>query len=187
MTLLRLEAVRGTALEAALALVAQAKLARTPDGRFAEIAPGEVDAFVRALAFAGIAAAPTSGELAPPSAAHAAVGRDLAPLPGFALELDLVSVRRLSLGEATRESLARRWPSLRSPSRAQRERCRSLLRGDDVAFAWTRRAWGSRSSLRARTARASLRPVIFDVAALASVADERRTFARDALLGRWLF
>ncbi len=187
MTSLRLRSVRGIAVEPALARVGSAVLARRPDGVFAEVSPAETDAFIRALAFAGIAAAPCVVDLAPPPGTRAAIGRDLAPVADLVPALDVVDVRRLCLGAATRESLARGWRALRPPSRAQRERCRALLRGEDTAFAWRRRVWATRAVLKAAASRVALRPIVFDVDALTHPRDEGRALASDGRIARWLF
>ena len=146
-----------------------------------------VDTLIRALAYVGIAAEPCVVDLAPPAGMHPAIARDLTPLSDVPPALDLVDVRRLTLGLATEEALARRWRRVRGPSRPQRERCRALLRGQDVAFAWRRRAWTTRAAFRAPVSRRVLRPVVFDRDAFASLGDEGRVLASDGLLGRWLF
>ncbi|MDE3113350.1 MAG: hypothetical protein KGN00_12040 [Chloroflexota bacterium] len=186
MTSLRLERVAGYVVEAALAQVASALLVRRADGIFAAVGPGDADPLIRALAFAGIAAVPYAIDLAPPAGARAAIGRDLAPAAGLGLALDVVDVRRLPLGAATRDALARRWSTLRPPSKAQRERCRALLRGDDTAFAWRRRVWGTRAALRGAATRIALRPIVFDVDALNDPHDERHVLASEARISGWL-
>lgn len=187
MTVLRLERLAGTDVETALAILETAVLARRPDGAFADVPEADVERSIRALAFAGIAARLCAVELAPPAGMHLAVGRDLVRLPLERLALDVVSVRRIPAGEATRALLARRWPPFQAVPRDRRDRCRALLRRQDVALAWTRRAWATAASLRAPDARASLRPVVFDSGAAAAGDAERRTYTRDGLIGRWLF
>lgn len=187
MTVLHLEVVTGSVVDRALGAVEAVTLARRPDGVFAEIRERDAEPFIRALAFVGVAAVPSIVDLTPPSGTHAAIGRDLAGLRGIPLALDLLNVRRITLGEATRASLARRLPRLRRPSRAQREQCEALLRERDVAFAWRRRAWAARATLRSGPARVSLRPVVFDAAALTRQDDERTAFASEQAIGRWLF
>lgn len=186
MTVLRLEPLAGTRVESAFTVVDAAVLARRPDGVFAEVSEADAERSIRTLAFAGIAARRCSVELAPPAGMHLAVGRDLSRLPLERLALDVVSVRRITTGEATREILRRRWRPLRRRPRERWERCRAILRHEDVALAWTRRAWATASSLRAPDARTSLRPVVFDTGALGGCV-ERRAYARDGLIGRWLF
>ena len=187
MTVLHLVPLHGALIEPALARCDAAILARRPDGAFADIAETEVPGFIRRCAFAGVAAQPAAAAIVPPDRCHPAVGRDLAPLRVVGLDLDTVRVRRLSLGEATRAILARRWSFVRPPTRVARDRCRRLLRGEDVAFAWTRSAWATRSALHGPEVRSSLRPVVFDRSALGDGSPGRIVFARDGLLGRWLF
>lgn len=186
MTVLRLEAADANAIDVALGAVGAITLVRRPDGVFAGVREQDADPLIRVLAFAGIAAIPSIVDLAPPPGTHPAVGRDLADLRDLPLALDLVEIRRVPLGEATRASLARALPRLRRPSRAQRERCEALLRERDVALAWRRRVWAARATLRSRLARSSLRPIVFDRDALTR-RDERTVLASEGLIGRWLF
>ncbi len=187
MTVLRLDPVAGRAIDHALADLAAATLVRRPDGAFVEVTVAEVARLVRRLAFAGIAAAPCDADLGAPPGLMAAVGRDLAPLARGTAACDVVRVRSLTLGEATREILRRRFGGLVAADARARERARALLRGDDAVLAWSRRAWATRDGLRSRGARASLRPVVFDRAALADPALAGRTFASAGSLGTWLF
>lgn len=187
MTVLRLDPLHGARVDAALAAVEAVVLARRPDGRYAEVDLAEVAPFVRALAFAGIAAAPCDADLVAPAGAIVAIGRDLEPLPQALLAADVIRIRRLALGEATAELLRKRMRGLRAASAAARDRCRGLLRGDDVVLAWSRRAWGTRAAVRGRAARSRLRPVVFDPAAAARADLPGRAFARDGAIGRWLF
>lgn len=187
MTVLRLEPVHGAGVDAAVSAVDAVVLARRPDGRFADVALADVARFTRALAFAGISASPCTADLVAPTGAIASIGRDLGPLPDALLAADVVRVRRLPLGEATAELLRRRTLGLRPAPPGARDRCRSLLRGEDVVLAWSRRAWGTRRALRARAARSRLRPVVFDHEAAGHPELTGRAFARDGALGRWLF
>ncbi len=186
MTSLRLEAVAGRDVEAALARIASATLVRRPDGVFARVDPVDASTFVRGLAFAGIAATECELALVPPADAHAAIGRDLAPLRDVDVAFDAVEVRRLDLGVATREALARRF-GLPRRTRAQRDRCRALLRGEDAAFAWRRRVWAGRAALRAAGSRIRLRRIVFDAEALTRPRDEGRALASERRIGAWLF
>ncbi len=186
MTILRLDRRGDGHLDLALAAIDAVTLARTPAGAFAEVPHADVQGLTRALALAGVAAVPCEASLEPAPGLHPAAGRDLSPLIAGAVALDLVRLRRLPLAESTREALRRDWHGLRPPSREGRERCRSLLRGEDAAFAWTRQAWATAAALRTRTVRAVLRPIVFDRAALER-ASEGRTYGRDGLLGKWLF
>lgn len=187
MTVLRLVPVSGTAIGPALAAVDAAVLARRDGAAYAEVPVSLVPRLSRALAFAGIAAVSCEADLAAPPGLLLALGTDLAAVPGGLIALDLVRVRRIALGQATREMLRRRLAGLRPASAAARIRCRALLRGDDVALAWSRRAWGSRAALRSSSARASLRPVVFDPDAARRDDLPGRTSSRDEGLARWLF
>jgi hypothetical protein len=184
-TILRLRSVRGTAVDAAIAALDIVRLARTPEGAFADVDESAVERSIRSLALVGISAVACDIDLAAPSGSRAAIGRDLAPVPGLAL--DLVSVRRVPLGESTREVLRRRWRIVRPPSPAARALCRALLRGQDAELAWTRRAWGTAEAVRGPIARTILRPVFFDAGGVGAASHERRTFASDGIIGRWLF
>lgn len=187
MTVLRLEAVAGTAVDLSLSTLEAVTLVRRPDGRYADVVQFEVARMVRALAYAGIDAVPCASDLETPARTFPAIGCDLRPVPAAVMASDVVRVRRLSIGEATAELLRRRWWGLRAAPPTSRERCRAVLRGDDSLLAWTRRAWGTRAALRTPAARSSLRPVVFDRAAFDRADLRSRAFARDAALGRWLF
>lgn len=188
MTVLRLVALAGNGVDDALAAIAGAVLARRERDAYAEVALADVERAARALALAGIRAEPCQVDLAPAPGLVLAVGRDLAPLPGEAVPLDVVHVRRLDPAEATREVMSRRWYGLLPPTAAARERCRSLLRGQEVTLAWRRRAWLRHSALRSGEVRRSLRPVVFDRgAAGADLSLAPRISSRDGALGRWLF
>lgn len=184
MTILRLRSVRATAVDAAIAALDAVTLARMAEGVFADVDDGRAERSIRALALAGISAVPCEIDLAAPRGMRAAIGRRLAPVPGLAL--DLVTVRRVPLGGSTRRILRRRWGILR-PSRDARARCRALLRGQDAELAWTRRAWGTAEAVRGPVARTILRPVVFDAGGVDGRCPERRTFAREGAIGRWLF
>ena len=182
MVILRCERVAEGDFDAALARIGSLTLARTPAGPFVEVADGE--RAERLLAFGGVRATVAAVGLTPQPGTRGALGRDLTPLPLGALTLDLVHVRTLPLGSETRALLrARPWAR---PSGARRALCRALLRGDEVAMGWRRRAWSSPEVLRSREARRVLRPVIFDAGAIGSP-PEHRLLARDRALTRWLF
>lgn len=187
MTVLRLDPLAGVGLDRAVAVLETATLVRRPDGRYADVPVADVARFVRALAFGGIAATACDADLAGPPGTIPAVGRDLDPLPEGLVAADLVRLRRLGLGESAAEVLRRRAFGLRAPPASARERCRALLRGEEVPFAWARRAWGTRAALRSRAARSSLRPLVFDRAAAEPSDLSGRAFARDGSLSRWLF
>lgn len=182
---LRAEALPGIA--SALAVVDTSVLARLRGAAFAEVPVALVPRLIRALAFAGIAAEPCDADLAPPAGLFVARGMDLSPLPVGLIDLDLVRLRRIPLGLATREVLRRRFAGLLPAGPTARLRCRTLLRGEHVLFAWGRHAWASRAALRSGRARSSLRPVVFDRDAVTRAELDGRTSTRDDDLARWLF
>jgi hypothetical protein len=186
-TVLGLAPVGGTLVDGALAVVTSATLVRRPEGAFVEVALPDVARVVQALAFAGIAAGVCEIAISPPHSLVPAIGRDLGPLPRGLIAHDVVRVRRLALGEATREVLRRRFGRLPRPSADARARARALLHGEDALLAWDRRAWGSRVAVIGAEARACLRPIVFDRVALERAELRGRTFASAGSLGRWLF
>lgn len=186
MTVLRLERRSPGQVARALAAIDEVVLARTPDGRFAEVSPQQTEPLIRALALVGVEASPCEIRLDPGEGLRPAIGRHLGPLNADPPALDVVHLRRLSLSDSTREAMRRPWAGLRPPSPAARERCRALLRGTEIVLAWTRRAWGTAAYLRTPAARAALRPIVFDRDATTH-APECRTLASDGQLERWLF
>lgn len=187
MTVLRLEAVSGRDLDRALAVVGSATLTRRAGACYVDVALGDVVKLTRALAFGGIAARPTDTDLSVPAGLIPAVGCDLEPIPTDLATADVVRVRRVGLGEATAEILRRRLAAFRAPSAQARARCRGLLRGEEVLFAWGRRAWGSREALRAASVRSTLRPAVFDRTAIDRDDRPGRSFVSDGALARWAF
>jgi len=185
MTVLRLEPVAGRGIDLALAAVDAATLVRTQQACLVEVEHDQMERLVRALAFRGIRAEPAAE--APPPRSHPAIGLDLAPLPAGLLDVDVVRIRRLALGDATREIMRRRLAALRPPSPAAQRICRAVLRGEDALFAWERRAWAARPALRDARAWRSLRPVVFDRAALERATFAGRARASDGALASWLF
>ena len=184
MAVLRCERVSEGDVDRAIASIGTATLARTPDGMFLEVDDAQAARAQRLLAFAGVRATAALGALAPRPGTRAAIGRDLTPLPLAALALDLVHVRALALGSETRRLLGTRWR--RRPRSVDRALVRGLLRGDDAAIGWRRRAWSTRDVLRSAEARRALRPIVFDVGAIVAP-PEHRAFAKDGELARWLF
>ena len=185
MTVLRCERLLAGDLDRAVAGLGQLTLARMPDGAFVEVPEARLAEAIRSLAFAGVRASPTLVALAPRPGTHAALGRDLTPLPLAWLSLDLVHIRTLSAARETARLLRRRpWRGQVSPER--RAHCRDLLRGTDAALSWRRRAWSTRDILRTPEARRALRPVVFDVAAVGAP-PEHRLLAGEGALARWLF
>jgi hypothetical protein len=151
---------------------------------FIDVCDGDVDRACRVLAFAGVRAQPSLETIGPRPGTHAAIGRDLTPLPRDSLALDLVHVRPFAIGPETARLL--RAGPLRRPSLAKRTLVRDLLSGVNVSLGWRRRAWATRAVLRTADARRALRPVVFDIAALGAP-PERRTLAREGAIARWLF
>ncbi len=186
MTILRLVRRNGATIGPALAGVDAVLLARRGGAAYAEIPAASTETFVRSLALCGVEALACDADLRAPPGLFTAIGTDLRPVPTDLVDLDVVRVRRLPLGDATREALRRRLAWLRPPDARARARCRALLRGEHVVLAWGRQAWATRGSLRTRLARASLRPVVFDREASSSDLPGRVS-SRDDALGRWLF
>lgn len=184
MTVFRCERLANGDVDAAIASLGAATLARTPIGAFVEVDDHLADRARRALAFAGVRAGVSPETLAPRPGTRAAIGRDLTPLPLGSLALDLVHVRALPLGPETARLLRAR--PLRRPNAARRALVRDLLCGVDAAVGWRRRAWTTRDVLRTTEARRVLRPVVFDIAAIGAP-PERRALAREGALARWLF
>jgi len=184
MAVLRCERVADGDVDGAIAGIGTATLARMPDGVFVEVDDPQAAGAERLLAFAGVRATAVLTALAPRPGTRAAIGRDLTPLPRTALALDLVHVRALAVGSETRRLLGARWR--RRPRSTDRALARSLLRGEDTAIGWRRRAWSTRDVLRSTQARRVLRPIVFDVGALITP-PEHRVFAREGVLARWLF
>lgn len=187
MSVLRLAPAGGMSIGAALASVGSAALARRDGGAYVEVPVAVVSRLVRALAYGGIAAEPCDADLTAPPGLIAAIGSDLAPLPAGLVAIDVVRVRRVPLGPATREVLRRRFAGLLPAAASARVRCRALLRGESVMLAWGRQAWASRAALRSPGVRRSLRPVVFDREATRRTDLAGRTSSRDEELARWLF
>jgi hypothetical protein len=175
--MLRLEVVASGDIDWALCALPEVRLERRDGGVFIECDAAIVDEARVLLARAG---ARTSTAAEPQRAAPLVPARlaDLEPLDA-AGAIDTVTVRVLSAGEAAhrpRRGLFRRL--------AEPDRVRAVLRGDDRAFAWRRIVWADRAALRSK-ALARARPIVFDRNALAR-GDERRGYARDRALARWI-
>jgi len=183
-TVLRCERLANGDVDAAIASLGAAMLARTPVGSFIEVDDHLLDRARRVLAFAGVRAGVSLETLAPRPGTRAAIGRDLTPLPLSSLALDLVHVRSLPLGPETARLL--RAGPLRRQSTARRALVRDLLSGADAAIGWRRRAWTTRDVLRTAEARRVLRPIVFDIGAIGAP-PERRGLARNGAIARWLF
>jgi hypothetical protein len=183
-TVLRCERLANGDVDAAIASLGAATLARTPVGTFVEVEDRLADRACRVLAFAGVRARVSPETLAPRPGTRAAIGRDLTPLPLPSLALDLVHVRSLPLGPETARLLRAR--PLQRPNASRRSLVRDLLSGVDIAVGWRRRAWTTRDVLRTSEARRVLRPVVFDIAAIGAP-PERHALAHEGALARWLF
>lgn len=134
----------------------------------------------RALALRGIHTELVPGDMPGAPSSVRAVGTGLAPVALRPGDLDLIDVRVVPLSEATSRALRRplRWWPARASRRA---RCRALLRGSDALFEVRRTAWCARGTIRAN--RRTLRPVLFDAAALART---MRIHASERALTRWI-
>ncbi|MEK6619566.1 MAG: hypothetical protein AABZ26_01170 [Chloroflexota bacterium] len=187
MTLLLLERTLQRDIDLALTAVERATLSRTAEGIFIEVPFVDTARLSRALAFVGVRVSTADVDLLPPPELIPATSDALEPLALGAIALDVVRIRRVSLGDATRQVLARRWPWLRAASATSRTRCRALLDGTDAVVAWDRRAWGRRSQLRDRRVRAVLRPIVFDRGALEGDVPRHRAFATSGAITRWAF
>ncbi len=187
MSVFRLAAVRGAAVGRGLASVEVATLVRREANVYLDI-PADADtAAVRDLAFVGIAAEAALPDLGPPGHLAVGVGLDLVPFTADPSAFDVIRLERVPLGAATAEVLRRRFGGLLPPGRDARDRCRALLRAECVMFRWGRRVWTSRGALRARPARSSIRPVVFDRASLDAWKLDGRTCTHDEALSRWVF
>ena len=135
----------------------------------------------RALAFRGLPVAPAGDGLPDPPRLLAAIGTGLAPTAlADDTELDMLEIRVVPLGEATRGLLRRPFRSFPlGPGR--RARCRALLRGTDVLLEVRRSAWCGRATLS--RSRHDLRPLLFDRTALPPA---HRVFAADGVISRWV-
>lgn len=158
------------------------RLARSPEAVLAELTDGDGAAAALVFARAGIGVAATTSRVTPGPTLVAAIASTLEPLDRGNVALDVVSIRPVSVGEATR----RLRPSgglLRRRRDADVVRCRAVLREADRVLAWRRVLWAERAVLRRGLPGA--RPVIFDRDAVHASA-ERWTFASDERLTRWL-
>lgn len=135
----------------------------------------------RALAFRGLSVAAGEDRLPEPPRLRAAIGTGLAPTTlADDIELDMLEIRVVPLGEATQSLLRRPFRSFPLGAR-RRSRCRALLRGTDVLLEVRRSAWCGRATLS--RARHDLRPLLFDRTAMAPV---HRVFAADGVISRWV-
>ncbi|MBM4420706.1 MAG: hypothetical protein FJ034_03795 [Chloroflexi bacterium] len=170
-------------IDQCLARMPWARLWRRAGRLYLDLHPEDSDAAVRSLAYAGVRAEPSLERPAIPErsvGARGTLGPMLAPLA-----LDVVVVGRVPLGLECARLLARPLPWW--PGASQRvRRCRALLRGEDAAYRWTRRAWAPGSVLRDRAVASVLRPAVFSGV---SFEEEPRHlgYAASASLERWAF
>lgn len=183
--LLRLVALSGGRVDAALAAVERVILTRRDGAAYAEIDVTAAPAFVRSLAYAGVRAEPCRELPSVSPAALPARGVDLEPLPVGTLALDVLRLDRVALGRVTREVLRPRLFGLLGPSERARGRCREIIRGGHATFEWSRTAWAARTALRAGRARHSLRPILFSRETAGRPAG--RVTTEGSAVGRWLF
>jgi hypothetical protein len=182
-TTLRLEAVRRTAFDARLAQLGGGKLTRAAGATYLE-SDRDVEEAAYQLALAGIRVSWSSvpGLVA---GLRPAIALDLEPLDAALGAVDVIEFTRIPLSEATAALMHRRLPWLRC-SQPKRVVCLRLLREEDAVIGWRRITWCSVAALRVARARARLRPVVFDRAAVDGRA-LRWTYARDGAIERWAF
>lgn len=161
------------------------RLCRSGSSVWVAVAEERRAALQRDLAFAGLGVREEEPPLAQPEHV-AAIGTALAPVADASL--DVLTLRGLPLSVATSRVLGRRIvrvaPSVR---RRRHEACRALLRATDEHASWERRAWVPSASLRRREVRATLRPIVFDRAALTGPRPGGIVRARDGAITRWAF
>lgn len=157
------------------------RLERRNGAIYMECAVETIARAASAFARAGLHLEPAPA-VASPRGLVAAVVSHMAPFGDGEL-VDVITIRRISLGEATAWARARRWPLLDRHGRA-RDRVRALLRGDEIAFRWRRLVFAEASALRRRRLDGA-RPVVFDRDALDGAPDHVG-FASTAALAAWL-
>lgn len=136
----------------------------------------------RAFARSGVGVEESTMVDRPSPPLRPAIATTLEPLGDVAARYDVLTLRPVEAGEASRKLLASSWPLRRRRSR-DLERCRQVLHDEDRALAWRRVLWAEPRVLRQLLPHA--RPVVFDHDAIERCA-ERWTFARDHAVGRWL-
>ena len=181
---LHIEAIQGTAFDSRLACLGASRLTRAGSMTFLETDRDIADATYQ-LALAGVRVRHCSRVPVPGDGVRPAVGLDLAPLDAAFHAIDVIDVRPIPLSDASAVLLHRRVPWLAS-SRAARDACRRLLRGDDAVMGWRRIVWCSVASLRAARARTRLRPIVFDRAAVERE-PLRWTYASLHAIEEWAF
>jgi hypothetical protein len=183
-TILRLEAVRRTALDARLASLGGGTLTHAASITYLDI-DRSIDDAAYQLALAGIRVTQCPDVPVPAADLRPAIAFDLAPLDESLRAIDIVEVRPIPLSDASAALMHRRVAWL-SNSRAARDACRRLLRDEDAVLGWRRTVWCSIASMRGARKRFGLRPVVFDRAAVQRN-PFRWTYVSESALERWAF
>lgn len=185
MTSLRLVGAPAADIDLVLVRCAD-RIVRADRALWVIVAEGSCADLRRRLALAGVGTVDEDAPV-PRQDLVQSLGLGLAPASEPAIEI--LSLRRVPLAEATARALGTR--SLRriiQTYRGPRERaCRELLRGTDELAWWERRAWLTAGSLRRAGVRRVFRPIVFDRGALASPRPGGLVRARDGSITRWAF
>jgi hypothetical protein len=183
-TILRLDAVRRTAFDSGLVRLGGGRLTRAASLTYLETEREITDATYQ-LALAGVRVTRSPGVPGPDKGLRPAIGFDLAPLGVVFQAIDILELRPIPLSAASAVLMHRRLAWLGSSGPA-RDACRRLLRDEDAVMGWRRVVWCSVASLRAARARARLRPVVFDRAALERQ-PLRWTYVSERAIEAWAF
>ena len=178
-TVLRLDVVARGDIDWAICSLPDVRLERRDGVAFLECGADVADVARTFLARAGARAVAVD---ALPSRAVSLLPARVSDLTPFevAETIDCVMVRALGVEEAARvpgRGLFRR-------PRYDDAHLRDVLRGGDRMFAWRRIVWADRPTLRTR-ALGHVRPIVFDRTAITH-GQERRAYARDGALARWI-
>lgn len=181
MKTLRIGSAGGTDIDLACAAAGRFVLWRQAGQVQLTVGDDHAAAVRRALALAGVRTSPLDAGVPDPPRLLAAIGVGLAPTRlGTAEGLDVLEVRVVPLREATARLTRHRlalWPI----AGRRRARCRALLRGTDALLEVRRSAWCDRATLR--SARGSLRPLLFD---RSTIAPALRVYAADGAIAGWI-
>lgn len=172
-------------IDAAVAASRSVRLLATEDALYADVAPARVPAFIRALAYAGIAAADAPDAPVPDGVAVPVIADRLDPIPHGIRALDVVWVDVVPLAVATRRALGPRITRWIPPRDARLTRCRALLRGVEQLLAWERRAWVARADLADPRVRRVVRPIVFDRVVLEPKARSHLCRRESGEISRW--
>ncbi len=183
-TMVRLEAVRPTGFDAALARLGGGRLTRAAGRTYLESDRATANATCH-LALAGVRATPSASIPAAATRLRPAIALDLVPLDDAIDAVDVLELQRIPLSDTTAALMHRRLPWLRRP-RATRATCLRLLREDDAVIGWRRIVWCSVASMRVARERVRLRPVVFDRAAVERQ-PLRWAYVSEGAMGRWAF